>query len=358
MKQKALFLVVFLLNAMSVLAQNDYMVVHLRNGREDTYPTDAVDSVTFVRGKTDTNAISQYKRLKILCIGNSYTFDAMSYAPFILKDIAPEVELTIGCAYISGACLAQQYASITGSTIVVGSKTYTPKEYILYLYQNNANGWKNQGEMKAPDVLDYTDWDIVTLQQLSSQTWRDYEMYYTPVIHKLQMAIAERIHNIRFGWILTLGANSEDESVQYDHWEKCAQNTTRVMNETATTILFSYGTAIQNLRTTDINERGDGGGFTADGLHLQEGIGRLCASYSIVVKMLEILGYGSKSIIGNTIRPDREWINARYVPGKNYGESGTDGVIGITDRNCRLAQMAAIQACKSPYIVSNIHNYE
>ena len=349
---------VFLVKALYVFAQDDYMVVHMQNGREDTYPTDALDSVTFVKRKTDNNNNSQYKRLKILCIGNSYTHDAMSYAPFIFKDIAPEVELTVGCAYIGGACLAQQYASITGNTTGVGGKYYSPKDYNFFLYENNATGWNAKGVMKVSDILDFTDWDIVTLQQQSAQTWLDYETYYAPVIHKLQMVIAEKAHNIRFGWILTLGANSNDENVQFDRWQKCAQNSFRVMNETGTTVLFCYGTAIQNLRTTSINERGDGGGFTVDGLHLQEGIGCLCAGYCMAIKMLDIVGYNSKSIIGNNIRPDRKWINARNIPGKNYGESGNDGVIGINDKNCRLAQMAAIQACKSPYTVSNIKNYE
>ena len=355
LKLKALFYFAALfLNFLTVNAQEDYIIVHLHNGREDAYPINAVDSVTFTRSTTAKNSTSQYKRLKILCIGNSFTLDAMSYAPFILKDIAPEVELTIGCAYIGGACLAQQLASITGSTIVLDNNTYSPKDYIFYLYENNANRWTNKGEMNAPNILDYTDWDIITLQQLSSQSWQDYETFYSPVIHKLQMAIAKRVHNIQLGWILTSGANSQDESVQYGHWEKSAQNSYRVMNETGMSVLFCYGTAIQNLRTTDINERGDGGGFTADGSHLQEGIGCLCASYCMVVKMLEIVGYNSKTIIGNTIRPNRQWINERNVPEKNYGESGKDGVIGITERNCLLAQIAAIQACKSPFLVSNI----
>ena len=58
--------------------------------------------------QTNVTEKAYHKSLKILFIGHSTVQDEVTYAPFILNSIAPELDLTMGIAYrsstnISGA---------------------------------------------------------------------------------------------------------------------------------------------------------------------------------------------------------------------------------------------------------------
>ena len=95
----------------------------------------------------------------------------------------------------------------------------------------------------------------------------------------------------------------------------------------------------------------------ADTGHLHEGIGCLTVAYSIVLKILELVGLEDEvSIIGNGIRPTKEWCKEKGIPGTNYGAK-TNDVVGITDENCYTAQMAAVMAVKYPYEVTDCNEY-
>ena len=99
---------------------------------------------------------------------------------------------------------------------------------------------------------------------------------------------------------------------------------------------------------------GDGAhaNLLADNVHLQEGIGCLTAAYANAITILNAMGLDYKSVIGDQTRPDAEWVTEQNIPGPNLGPEETgSGVIGITDANCLLAQIAAVNAVKYPYSV-------
>lgn len=313
------------------------------------------------------------KELKILCVGNSFTLDSMGYAPFLLKNIDANCKLTIGVAFISGSPIAQHLAYFSGDSVTQGTTTYYTESgvykknangtisTVTYTYYKNVNGapWTTQNNAQIDDFINDEAWDIVTFQQASAQSYRDWATYFKPFIYKLHKSLADVLDNpnFRIGWLLTHGASGGSDQGYYDRWLGTAHNAQRVMENTGASVLFPYGTAVQNLRTTSLISLGDGEhhNLTVDDAHLQDGIGCLCAAYANTLVLLQLFGEDTKGIIGNTIRPDAAWLTANSVPGTSLGQSG---VIGITDANCFLAQMAAIKGVMAPYEVTDINVYE
>ena len=59
------------------------------------------------------------RSVKILCYGNSFTQDSMSYVPTILKQVCPQLDFVIAIAFIGGCPLAQHYANFSGQSQTV-----------------------------------------------------------------------------------------------------------------------------------------------------------------------------------------------------------------------------------------------
>ena len=127
------------------------------------------------------------------------------------------------------------------------------------------------------------------------------------------------------------------------------------MAKTGCSLLIPYGTAIQNLRTTTLASLGDGVAhdLLADTAHLQDGIGPLAASYTYILTIAHAMGL-PVGVIGDNTRPDASFLTQYNVPGQNVGT----GVIGITDTNCFLAQLAADKAVTNPYEVTDLSAFQ
>ncbi|MDE5876533.1 MAG: DUF4886 domain-containing protein [Muribaculaceae bacterium] len=291
--------------------------------------------------------------LRVLCIGNSFTHNALGYVPFIIEKLAPKLKLTIAMACIDGAGLVQQCASITGEHQKLDGTSYTPKPYTYYKHTSGATAWSSASGCSAESVLTDEEWDIVTMQQNGSNAFKDYATYYAPYLMKAQLAALTYLKaGVRFGWLLTHGAYSDDLATLNSRWQGTANNAATVTECSMATEIFPYGTAIENLRiaigTTPVS---DTPGLMADTFHLQEGLGCLCAAYSMALSLMRLAGLNT-SVLGDTTRPDAAWITARAIPGTHYGSSGT--VSGITEANCLLAQTAAQLAHLHPYRLSSI----
>lgn len=298
-----------------------------------------------------------YQTIKILCFGNSFTQDSMSYVPYILKNIAPNLSLTLGMAYIGGCPLVQHLASFSNEPQELNGATYN---YADYGYSKSINGekWESLGS-KSPDaMIADEDWDIITFQQNGGGAAEDFDVYFAPYIYKLHKLLFDKVgKNIKIGWLLTQGAYANTSEGCYNKWLGTANNSKKVLDTTGTSILFPFGTAVQNLRTTSLESLGDGtGGFLmADGGHLQEGIGCLTAAYANALVILNCAGINNVGVIGESTRPDAQFVSDINVQGPNLG---TSGVIGITDDNCYLAQVAAECAVKNPYEVTDLVQVE
>lgn len=317
-----------------------------------------------------------HKKLNILCFGNSFTQGSMGYVPAILKRLAPDVDVVVDMAVIGASPLAQHLAYFTDTEQVLTDFTYYINDQTgNYERRNNSTGnvtfsggytllesvnggkWTQiSSEAKIPAILARKDWNIVTFQQRGATDGNDYDTSYAPYIYKLQNALALQMgHAVQLGWILTHGTYKITAAARLADWENVAENAQKVMEKTGSDLLLPYGTAVQNLRTTSLESLGDysGGGLQEDEGHLQQGIGCLAAGYAIALALLKEIGYGNVGVVGDGLRPDATWLAAIGV---NWN-IGT-GVIGISDANCVLAQIAATKAVSAPYELTDISVYE
>ena len=159
--------------------------------------------------------------------------------------------------------------------------------------------------------------------------------------------------NVRLAWLFTpplptggIGMPSGMTSNQF--FQDMTVAVENVMNETAIELLFPCGTAIQNARTTALNNLGVFGQMSYDGLHLNDGIACQIATYAIVEKICKIMGI-SRSIVGNNITVDENFLVQNDIKEIN------EGAVGSTAENRLIAQKAAIMAIKKPFEITNIN---
>ena len=320
--------------------------------------------------------------IKILCFGNSFTQDSMSYVPFILQNIAPQIDLTLGIAYLGGCTLAQHYANFADKEVIIeiDKKSITPKTYGYYKSINGGK-WSVKSNQSAISLINDEDWDIITFQQGSDHAEESYTDYYEPYIHKIQKLIFDNVyHNVKLGWLLVHskcktnyldGVNDIEQETHANlvkRFNKIANNTQIIEDTTAIDIVFPYGTAIQNLRTIDEIEKLRGASYTsndgysfllADGVHLQDGLGCLCGAYCNVLKILECVGLKHIGIIGENTTIDVNFINNTNV--KNLGTNppsitSNSNLLGINEqRYIYLAQIAATKAIQKPYEITDLN---
>ena len=306
-------------------------------------------------GELRTEVSKATRKFKVLCFGNSFTEDSMGYVPSVIRNITPNLDLSIAIAYIGGSPLAQHLANFLGEPQQVEGNTYNPMNYTIHK-SVNGSAWSTIPGQSIDAILESEEWDIITFQQSGSTAPSDWNIYYKPFIFKLQKALFNKLtkskKKTRLGWILTQGAYFGSDETALSKWQGTAENAKKIMKQTGFDVLFPFGTGVQNLRSTSLKVLGDGSAHNlcADNGHLQEGIGCLVAAYTNALVIAQLAGY-NVGIVGETTRPDKSFLEQIKMPGQNLG---TSGVIGITDKNCYLAQMSAIAAIKSPYEVTDI----
>ena len=108
-------------------------------------------------------------KLRLLAIGNSYTADALAYLPYILQQVAPDIDVTIGICYKSGSTLQNHYEK--------GIVEHAP--YEIYYKWKNGGPWcdaHDHWSFGLSYVFGNEPWDVVLLQQGSTQSY-DYKNY-------------------------------------------------------------------------------------------------------------------------------------------------------------------------------------
>ena len=306
------------------------------------------------------------KSVNILFIGNSYTANSVSYVPFILKNICPDLTFKIGVLFLDGGTLSHHLASIiNGNVMHESGTTIGPKTYNIYSYITNAdNAWQKQTSVQISVGLNDAQWDIISIHQANdyagSVLENGYDLYYAPYIYRIHKELSELLeYPIKFGWDIIHGSVSNGSyNADMEKYLRIKANAQLVEEKTCTEIVFPYGTAVENLRTiASLRELGYGAhnNLLIDESHLQSGIGQLAAAYAIAIKIANETGLVDSTIINEPTYPSTDWVNsATSIRGADYAH----GSIGVTAENCFLAQVAAIQAVKYPYEISDISAYE
>ena len=297
--------------------------------------------VRFAQGHIYTKRFSSKdagssKNIKILSIGNSYSYDAYSYVPSLLEEMGCNV--TFGILYTAGCSLATHYTNIT-----------TDASYEAYSLYTTASGRWMSGTTQAiaSNVAASNNWDIVILQQVSldADDYSTYQPYLNNIISALSLMFNK---GVEYGWLLTPVRPTEADMDAYWHDQLSAIE--QVMNDTAVEFVIPCGTAVANARTISaFNNMGDGDAMTHDNIHMQEGIPCLVEAYAAAMTFASLMGIGEKGVMGSNIRPTDAWIIE-----KNVQQRGGNSV-GVTDANCILAQKCAIAAVKKPDEITNMN---
>lgn len=286
--------------------------------------------------------------LRVLSIGNSFSLDALSYVPFIMKAVAPQVYLKLDIMYIGGGSLNEFYNALD-STTWAPVDDGTPTSFIHY-WSHGAKPWDACRDVPMTSVINSHPWDIIVLQQQSNAS-RDYSTYQ-PYLNQIIDWIDEKVTlEHQYAWLITPSYPDnlprlapDTTSVQmFERILECVRN---VQNDTGIELLLPCGTAIQNARTTPLDSLGDLG-HLFDYLHLQEGIPCLIEAYAASAALLARYG------LSDRVWTDTTWVNQQWLHTNNIQE--INGLpVGMSEENRAIAKQCAIKALENPLSITTI----
>ncbi len=255
--------------------------------------------------------------LRILGIGNSFTDDGMTYLPELLE-AAGIRNVVLGRLYIGGCSLERH------------CKEYAENNPAYIYYKSVKNHWETVSR-EATLVMGIADerWDIVVLQQVSGLSG----LYstYQPWLNRLVEIVREHASNAGacIAWQQTwaYARNSPHEDFvrygknQQQMYEQIVTAVEQLTRESSIEVLIPTGTAIQNLRNTELCDSLD---FTRDGHHLDFGKGRYTAACT--------------------------WFQALIAPSLRTTIIGNNCLLegdsnGLTSQEAATCQQAAQRAC-------------
>ena len=253
--------------------------------------------------------------LKVLTIGNSFGIDANEYLYKIADDYGVD-EIILGILYIPGASLETHVDSFT-------------EDLTNYIYYKNTDDkWTCIISIKLVEGLIDEDWDIITLQQVSSYSGVQ-EKYNENLTSLLDIIDSNKTNqNSQVVWHMTWAYQensthsgfvyySNDQMTMYEAITDAAQ--AKIDTRDDIDYVIPTGTTIQNLRTSYIGDN-----LTVDGYHLSIDKGRFAAALTWFSKITGL------PIDGITYKPD-----------------------GVTEQDLLNIKEAVNNAIASPYTVTN-----
>lgn len=228
--------------------------------------------------------------LKILAIGNSFTEDATDYLPQLIEE-ADEKSVVIARICCGGTSLENHWQNHLS-----GRPDYT--------FQISDNGkWSVHADIKCIDkALDFVDWDIVVVQQLSYLS--GIASTYHPYLENFLDLISSKNTKARTAFQMTWAYSARSHHPDFSRYGKSRSKMYRAIRnaveliDTTVNIMIPTGTLIEMLRETPFNNALD---LTRDGYHLDNGL----PSYAAACLWHELLiaPTTQKSVFPNKFRP-------------------------------------------------------
>ena len=260
------------------------------------------------------------RQLKVLCIGNSFSIDAVEQN---LVQLADErgIDLVAGNLYIGGCSLEQHATNIR-------------KDSAAYSYRHmckNASGEFERTVTEGVSILQALlsdDWDVVTMQQAShySGQWSTYEPYLSELLDSVRLHILPKT---KIYWYMTWAYQQDakhpafipnyngDQAYMYD--EICGCNR-QVLRSHRFDGFIPGGILLQQGRRTKLGDT-----FCRDGYHLSYTYGR----YMMACLWLETLtGVSAK---GCEYMPEGMTADQRRIVQKVAHRTARRGIKGLDD---------------------------
>lgn len=281
--------------------------------------------------------------LKVLDIGNSYTQDAQTYLPQIIQASGIGTDFSLYRAFRPNGSFKTWVDCWNDADDETYNVAFCAGTQIGGI---SGNGYNNDGTLFRK-ALQTVKWDIILIHQVSTYS-NDYSLWEG---HGAGGYLQELIRLIRItnpqatiGYLMTHSyrgsywANSEGSSLL--RWKNITEATKQLKLEYDIDFIIPYGTAVQNLRASSLNDSYE---FSEDGTHMGAGLGDYVAGCCYFESLLAPR-YGV-SVLGNTFRIT------------NLSES-VGGRRNVTDETALVAQKAAILATLDMWTVSNPDNYD
>ena len=276
---------------------------------------------------TPPSSFTPDKEISILFVGNSLTQDAVSYVPFLLRNLYPNIKFKIYMWYNGGKTLEEQYQYFINDSVCE-----------IFSVAEDGISWTNSySSVTMKTILSTYKFDIVCLQEYFNYK-TSYEDSDIDVYNNIISYIQDN-YNLPFKVVTLVHAPKRDNATTI--YNLTIEGVKKIFKETITEDILVPGVAIYDALSTDLNSLGDMGGLSLDGTHAQEGLPCLLEAYTLVLWIYNSLSI-PKSIANNTNYVTPTNYPSINVPGPNLG-SGV--IIGSIAEN-RLAQKVAIQAFK------------
>lgn len=309
-----------------------------------TWVADVMESHATNQGLTgeDVTSVLQKPSLKILHIGNSYTFDAVSYIPTLISNTGADVsDLCIYRTMRAGGTYKLWYDIYNNNDLAYD---YDVEKVCGGIDANILTGHGTAGDGSLfRQVLTEEQWDVIFIQQGSA-----YAPYYEQwtgdgpggYLNELLSVIKNHQPNAVIGMMLVhsyasnYAGNKEQSSLE--RWELIAASVRQFCEDYGISLVVPYGTAIQNLRASSLNNDED---LTCDGVHCDYVIGRYTASCCYFETILS-------RRTGKTVLGDKTRINTSWLPDPS-------SAVPIDATTAPIAQKAAILALNDWYRCQN-----
>ena len=303
----------------------------------------ALIDINYQIGVKPPEASDVEAELSILFIGNSFTMDAVTHLPGMLKAAGLDKVHMIHMYY--GGRLVSQYNE--GWT--------TSSDYHKYECLPGSTEWAHTTNTNLAEIAASKKWDIVTIQEhtgnAAAWTWNaTAKSNLQGLIDKVKAAQGTNVP--KFHYILSqayfnmakIGSGSKPSMTWSDQagmWNVIATFGQSVMNEVTFDGIISTGVMLQNLRTSNLDNEMN---LTRDGYHMDNGISRYGASCTVF-----------ESIITPKFNVTMDGNSYRFAT-SDTGESSY--TTPVTDVNAPVALQAARYAIQSPYTVTDMSNYQ
>ena len=274
------------------------------------------------------------EHLKVLHIGNSFTQNTTQYLPNLINAAqVGSTDLSVYCAIRSSGSYKTWLDCYNNAD---AESYYTYRCAGASLGVDTGNGNANDGSLFRK-LLTGVKWDLIIIQPVSNYA-TDYKLwegnsakgYLQEYIELLKITNPQA--TIGFALIHSY-ASASGSSISHDtekHWSLIADGIKWIKSNYAIDFVIPYGTAVQNMRKTDVNTTND---LCADDLwHLDDKLGKYTAACCYFQQLISPR-YGI-SVLGNSY---------------NAG--------GVSSENARLAQTAALLATTNMFAVRNPSDY-
>ena len=257
--------------------------------------------------------------LRVLCLGNSYTLDAIAYLHELTRSSGIDLKrVVVYVAIGASTTLEYWYNKYTSGVQVKLSRA--------------AGGLTMQTEGTLKELL-HQDWDVVCLQQKCSESIH-YETF-NPFLRKLMHVIRKDCpnQNLAFAWQMVWAYWPGHGGAPYglDRYQAICDAVQQMIHRDGIDIIIPIGTALENARTTDLQTPH---AITRDGAHLSFGVGRYIAGCTWFQTILAPVF--NKSIIGNPLL---------YELTENDKTTTKYEAADVTEENRLTCQMSAFYAC-------------